>query len=109
MFLAYGVNDINEALLSWDAKLIDDTKEYKCPRYSGDTQQIEPTTSNPVVTRSKPKSQSTDEIRPRLRCHLVLTNLFVMLINTFSSNEPCTERYGDEVHDEPGEKDMYQI
>lgn len=32
-----------------------------------------------------------------------------MLINAFSSKEPCTKRYGNEVHDEPGEKDTHVL
>lgn len=41
--------------------------------------------------------------------HLVLANFLVMLVNTSSSEEPCTNRDGDEVDDDPGNKDTHVL
>lgn len=44
---------------------------------------------------------------PSCAVHLVLANFLVMLINTSSSEEPCTKRNGDKVDNDPGNEDTH--
>lgn len=72
-----------------------------------DTQQIDPTITKPWPIEIKFPFDQLMELDLVCAVHLVLANFLVMLINTLSSEKPCTKRDGDKVEGDPGNEDTH--